>query len=118
MTNKLWVLLFISALAAGAVACGAGDQATATTMKNLDTSSFISITEAISFATNKVEGGYPIGAKLSVEPAGGPEPTHYEVLLFVDGKNDIMEASVNVDTGEVFEVEVADNGTEDNNTGE
>src|SRR5262245_59778535 len=101
-----------------AISCGAGDNPTATVMRDLDTSSFISINDAINAAVSNVQGGYPISAKLSVEPEDSGEPTHYEVLLFVAGQNDIMDASVNVANGDVFEVEVADHGQEGSNSGE
>src|SRR5262245_4171636 len=100
--NKLCAGAFFCLLA---ISCGSGENPTATVMKDLDTSSFISINDAINAAAANVQGGYPISAKLSVEPADSNEPTHYEVLLFVPGANDVMEASVNVANGDVFEVE-------------
>ncbi|MCC7381006.1 MAG: PepSY domain-containing protein [Deltaproteobacteria bacterium] len=106
-------LVLLSALALPLLpACSPGlGSVSSALMSRTDTSKLIPIERAISAATARV-AGTPIAAVLEIDDQDEPEPPAYEVVIFASDTGDMMEVEVHAETGEVLEVERADDGAE------
>jgi uncharacterized membrane protein YkoI len=82
-------------------------------MASLDQSSVISLSEALAIAQQDVPGGFVVEAALELEDDDEQEPPAYEVVLYVAADNQIIEVEVHAITGEVLEVEIEDDGDDD-----
>lgn len=115
MTHRFFLGLVAALLAVGLFA-GCGNKYSKITLAQLDgvdTSRFITLAEAVDIAQNEVPDGFAIEAILEIEDDDEDEPPVYEVALFVDGSNEIIEVEVHAETGAVLEVETRENGEDD-----
>ena len=115
MTGRYWMglvaILFVAGLAAG---CGNKySKITLAQLDGVDTSQFITLAEAVDIAQLEVPDGFAVEAILEIEDDDENEPPAYEVSLFVDGRNEIIEVEVHALTGEVLEVGVREDGEDD-----
>ena len=95
------------------VSCGNGTGSLSSSLlTDLDTSQLISMSRAAEIAVAEV-GGFAVRAELELEDDDENEPPAWEVTVFVSGANDLMEVEVHAMSGEVLEVEVSDDGMED-----
>jgi uncharacterized membrane protein YkoI len=58
-------------------------------------------------------GGFAVTALLDPEEPDPGEPIHYEVLVFVPGANDLFEVNIDATTGDILEIEKADDGEDE-----
>ncbi len=85
-------------------------------LSSFDTAGTIPITEAIGIALEYLGGGFAIEAELEIEDDDENEPPAYEVVVYLQAESMLMEVEVHAKTGQVLEVEVAEEGDhEDDN---
>jgi uncharacterized membrane protein YkoI len=106
----LLAMFAVCLLAAG---CQSNPAHTARALAAADLATMIPLTEALSIAQTEVPDGVAVGAVLEVEDDDEKEPPAWEVSFFVAGANQVIDVEVDAVTGAVLEVEVEDDGPDD-----
>lgn len=112
MLRLISVLLLLAALALSA-SCNSGVSSKVMALSAADLQSFIPLTQALDIAKQEVPDGVPVEVELEIEDDDENEPPAFEVVLFVPGSNVLMEVEVDAKTGKVLEVEVEEDGEDD-----
>ena len=103
----------IAVLLLALAGCSGGSSSTAAALSEMDLENMLTLDDALAIARAEVPDGYTIGAELELEDDDEDEPPAWEVSLFVPGSATIMEVEIHYQTGEVLEVEVEDDGPDD-----
>lgn len=112
MRNAHLAALLFAALAAAA-ACEPAPAHTARALAAADLAAMIPLADAVTIAAPHVPGGTAVGAVLEITDDDEREPPAWEVSFFVAGSNQVIDVEVHAITGAVLEVEVEDDGPDD-----
>jgi hypothetical protein len=100
-------------LCAAAACQGAPAGRSVAALQALDLASFISADEALARAAGQVPDGIAVAVNLEVEDDDEQEPAAWEVSYFVPGRNQIVDVEIDAVSGAVLEVEVEEDGPDD-----
>lgn len=120
MPKKASILAGGAVLAALVIAScnSSGSSVQLAVMSGVNTAEMISLQDAVAAALERVPGGFAVEVGLEIEEDDEErEPAAYEVVIYVEADQKMVEAEVDAYTGEVLEVEVQEDGEEDEEEG-
>ena len=78
-----------------------------------DTTLMLDLSEAVAIAQEQVPNGFAMAVELELEDDDENEPPAYEVLFYESAEDQLIEVEVHAFTGDVLEVEVEEDGGDD-----
>ena len=96
-----------------AIGCQSGTGTSVAALQAADLGTMITLEDALAASAGRVPGGTPISVVLELTDDDENEPPAWEVSYFVAGANQIVDVEVHAHTGEVLEVEVEEDGPDD-----
>jgi uncharacterized membrane protein YkoI len=82
-------------------------------MSGVDTAEMITLQDAVAAALEEVPGGFAVEVALEIEDDDEVEPAAYEVVVYVDADQQMIEVEIDAYSGDVLEVEIEEDGDED-----
>ena len=106
-------LLLSALLAVMAMGCSSGPSKRLAALEGVDTTGMITLARALEIAQGRVPDGFALEAKLELDDDDENEPPAWEVALYVAAQAQVIEVEVHAMTGAVLEVEVEEDGAEE-----